>query len=187
MNNQEKIKIINGNRDIKRVLETSTKSARFCTLTYRAKGTGELAKHNLLLNCNFRKVYEKSLEKLKTLPTSGPISALAKGELIASIEASLKLGIGNNKNYTHKGKKENVGSDKNIRKWKDSDKIELLAFSRGKTIIEKGEYKKVNKRPKTIEKDKFRKQLTMSKVRTFRLDLENIKRVSNDKKTLIIC
>ena len=142
-----------------------------------------MANYTLLLNVNLENLYKRSLAKLKAIKAKTCIEDIAQKELIASLELSLAKGIGNNPNYTHKGLKKVISA--NLRQW-ENGKIELLGLLVKKTIIERGVHKRVNKRDKTIAKDKLRKELKMSKLRTFKINPDNISQISNDGKVLII-
>lgn len=151
-------------------------SANFCGLLYESKGTKEKSKYVVNLNVDLTRVYQEDLEFLKKLfPTlDDTIEIAACGELISSLENSLENGIGNNTRYTQKNVEyihfhTNKGKQINgIKMHPDTGELLISGFVVHKTVIEKGEEKKpVNSRPKTIAKDKIRKQLKSDKLRQF--------------------
>ena len=52
--------------------------------------------------------------------------------------------------------------------------FQLFGLAHTKTVLVEGEYKTVNSRPLTVEQNKIRKQLSISKFREFALDLGNV-------------
>lgn len=150
----------------------------FATLTYRAKETGELAKHKLRLGSSFQAMYEKDAHLLaELLPTYlvGSFEYKACAELLDSIDESLIAGIGNNSRYTLRGKFFESAAFPGIKIKLPGDGeghelgLYITAVSDGKTVIEPGVYKRVNHRPLTVAKNEIRKMLRTSHIRTFHL------------------
>ena len=145
--------------------QLKTKGCRFASLTYKSKGSGEIAIHTLLLGVNLENAYRRDVEKLKEmLPTLDGISKAACEEILKSKLESLEKGIGNNSAYTQKGIWENVCPG--IRKREDGT-IQIYGFSIRKKVLVKGEHKKVNSSDKTIAKQKLNKLLRSGKFRPF--------------------
>jgi hypothetical protein len=161
------------------LLSSHPKGCSFATLTYRAKETGELAKHRLRLGVNFVNMYEKDRALLADLlPTleAGCLRNIACRELLDSITESLTVGIGNNSRYTLKGKFFESPAFPGIKIMTPEDAenpkeigLYITAISDGKTVIEPGTYKHVNHRPLTVAKNEIREMLRTSSIRTFRL------------------
>lgn len=83
-------------------LMDGNKSARFVSLLYRAKESGELARHTILLNVNRNRCLKVDLANLTVLrPSLAGIEAQACDELIASITETLTTG--SNSQYTKAG------------------------------------------------------------------------------------
>lgn len=143
-----------------------TQGCRFADLFYVAKGTGEVARHTLLLGVSLENAYRKDLAKLEAmLPSLEGVEREACEELIASLQESLAKGIGNNSQYTQKGMWKTICPG--IRKEEETGKVQIYGFSIRKRVIQEGEYKVVKSRPKTIAKNKLRKQLRSGKFRPF--------------------
>lgn len=172
---------------------------RFISLLYRAKGTGELARHTLMLNVKRENCLKDDLAHLQAqLPklqaehikcvllgkgaATAEIAVQACQELIESIQDSL---AGNNPRYTKTGYYENQGNKRNA-KVSVKDVCYVQGYSIGKIVIEPGEYKKVNSAALTIAKEKLRKQLRNTRIREFILKEENFVMANRDGKTLVI-
>lgn len=139
-------------------------ACRFVSLLYRASGTGELARHTILLNVKREKCLEKDLEILNKLrPTLSGVDLQACDELIKSIQASLS---GDNPEYTKKGYYSNHGERANVVVGAQGQ-VAIRGYTVRKEVIEPGEYKSVKSAPKTIAKNKLRKQLRNTKIREF--------------------
>jgi len=159
------------------------KSARFISLLYRAKETGELARHTILLNVNRRNALARDLAILAAkLPKLTGIARQACEELIASITESLTTG--QNSQYTKAGYYEGKGngnaqvSVKNV--------CYIRGYSVRKEVIEAGTYKQVKSAAKTIEKNKLRKLLKNTRCREFIIKPENFLLARHDGKAIMI-
>jgi hypothetical protein len=142
------------------------KGARFSSFTYRAKGSGELARHVVALGVNIEKAYRRDLAILKgKLPHLTGVHATACQELIASLENSLDKGIGNNDAYTCQDVYQAVCPGVKIHK--ENGSLHVFGFSMGKKVIEAGEHKKVKSSEKTLAKKELKKGLKTEKFRQF--------------------
>lgn len=139
---------------------------RFASITYKAKGTGELARHRLLLGVRLERAYKRDLAVMRRhLPRTTGIETMACQEIIDSLSESLAVGIGNNSGYTQKGKWENLMPG--LRQDVATGAIQVYGFSRGKTVIEPGIYKTVKSSELTIAKNALRKRLKINRFRPF--------------------
>lgn len=136
-------------------LMDGNKSAKFISIVYRAKETGELARHTVNLNISRRRCLQEDLQFLKDLrPQLTGIAAIACQELLESVTDSL---TGFNPRYTKHGYYEKNGNgnvDVSVKQV-----VYLRGYSIGKFVIEPGVYKKVNHRLKTLLKNKIREEL----------------------------
>jgi hypothetical protein len=165
-------------------LMDGNKSARFVSLLYRAKGTGELARHTILLNVNRDRCLRVDLANLQKhrLTLKPGVEAQACDELIASITETLTTG--QNSQYTKKGYYEGQGNG-NVQV-----SVKRVCYIRGysvsKQVIEEGEYTVVKSAPKTIAKNKLRKTLKNTQIREFLITPENFKVARHDGKAIFV-
>jgi hypothetical protein len=171
-----------------KVLETvkATNGCKIASLTYRAKGSGELARHSILLGASLENAYKSDLETVTAYKLKLETELQAITEMKASLENSLEKGIGNNDSYTQKDKWKTVA--KNVRLSLDEQTIQLLGMVFDKKVIEKGVFKKVNSSAKTIAKKQIRKLLELKAPRTraFSVAVENIERIAANGDTIEI-
>jgi hypothetical protein len=159
---------------IETIQQATAKGCRFASITYKAKTTGEIAKHILLLGVSLENAYKKDVAKLEGVSYSG-VKEEARKAILASLCESLKKGIGKNSAYTQKGQWETLG--KGIRRNIEKGTIQVYGLSVSKRVIVKGTYKTVNSLPLTIEKNKLKKELRLrsSKFRPFVVDPTTVK------------
>jgi hypothetical protein len=77
-----------------------------------------------------------------------------------------------NSRFTKANQYISIGNGLNINTTDNS--IQLYGLTHTKVVLKPGEYKKVNSKPLTVEKNKIRRMLTVSKVREYALDLDNV-------------
>lgn len=173
----------NMNNEQKEVVEIIKKSlasgCKFVSFVYRTKGTHELARHTIALGVNLERVYkrDRSILSGKLAHLSG-LQETAAREMLASLNDSLKNGIGNNANYTQKDIYDNIG--KGVKIHRESGEIEIYGFSHRKEVLEDGEYKKVNSSAITLAKKEIKKSLKTSKFRQFSLSKLRAAKIAGD-------
>lgn len=159
---------------------------KFVSFTYTSKGTGETSRYVFNIGASFTRAYEKDaefvrgrLESLRKTPGVDPVEIKATEEVLASLEKSLEVGVGNNPNYTAKDTyiQTNIPG---VKIHKGTSALHVNGFLVSKTVLEKGVYKVVNSRPKTIFKNKLRKMLRTGKIRQFRLPNVGSARINGD-------
>ena len=147
-------------------------SARFVGFTYRAKESGELANHVLIVGASYENTLRASVEQLNALlPSLSGIDAIAGAELAASLAKSLACmaaGI-ENPDYTKAGLYEAICPG--VKYSKADGTLEVAGLAHSKTVIERGTYKSVNSSAKTLAKAALRSALPIGKFRTFCLDV----------------
>lgn len=172
------------------------KTCRIIQLTYTSKGTGELAKYTLLIGVNYERVYRRDLKLLRSfrsdrekflkvkddLQVLNDIEYVALEELIASMEESLHLGIGNNTNYTNKDTYQSIfpGCKQHL----ETKAIYIQGYLIKKQTIQPGTYKEVKSKLLTLAKNSFRKRLKLGRFRTF--DISLIESISLEKQILTL-
>lgn len=146
-------------------------SCQFASLTYTAKESGEVARHNILLGFNYRTCLEKSLAELEIVrPFLKDIDAIAADELLESFRKSL---AGKQDAYT-KAETYVATSIRGLKVNTVDNSLQLFGLVQSKTVIVPGVHKTVNSAPKTIAKNAIRKLLPVGKFREYALDPETI-------------
>ena len=159
-------------------------SAKFVSLIYRSKESGELARHTILLNVDRQNCLKRDLAVLKRKQGrfADPNKNLACDELIASITETLTTG--SNSQYTKKGYYEGQGNG-NVQV-SVKDVCYVRGYSTGKEVLEKGTYKTVKSSAKTIAKNELRKALKNTRCQEFRITPENFVLARHDGKAIVI-
>lgn len=164
------------------IRSTYAKGARFASLLYTAKGSGEVARHVVCLGVSIERAYKRDLALLiALLPTLSGVASEACAELIASLRDSLTNGIGNNAAYTCKDVYTHLATG--IKEHTESGEIHVYGFAIAKTVLAEGKYKSVNSSDKTIAKNKLRKLLKSGNFRQFALS--NATAIKADGKVLV--
>lgn len=163
-------------------LMDGNKSARFVSLLYRAKESGELARHTILLNVNRERCLKVDLETLnRTLPTLSGVDKQACEELIASITKSLN---GTQDGYTKAGYFDAQGNG-NVQV-----SVKQVCYVRGysvkKDVLEAGTFKTVKSAAKTIAKNKLRKMLKNTRCREYIINADNFRLARHEGKTIFV-
>ena len=164
------------------IADTARTGARFASLTYTAKGTGEKARHTVALGVSVERAYKRDVAILEAMrPTLEGVKAQACDELLASLRESLTVGIGNNSAYTCADVYAPIA--RGIKVHKESGAVHVFGFGLQKSVIEKGEYKTVRSSEKTLAKNELRKRLKSGKFRQF--VLSEVSEAKMNGKTLI--
>jgi hypothetical protein len=159
------------------------KSCKIISLVYRAKESGELARHTLLLNVNRRNALARDLALLAAkLPKLTGVFRQACEELIASITETLTTG--QNRRYTKAGYYTAEGNGNLQTSVKDV--CYVRGYSIGKEVLEKGNYETVKSSEKTLAKNALRKALKNTRIREFRITPENFKVARAEGKAIVI-
>lgn len=148
--------------------------ARFISLIYTAKGTGEVARHTLAVGVSIENAYWRDVAILTAKrPTLAGLALQACDELLASLRESLEKGVGNNSAYTCKGVYEPIA--RGLKLQVETGVLHVTGFSIGKEVIAPGVYRDVKSKPLTVEKDKLRKGLKSGKFRQYAVsELETV-------------
>lgn len=150
------------------IAQNALTGARFASLTYTAKGSGEKARHTVALGVSLEKAYKRDIAILRgKRPQLTGVMAQACDELIASLEKSLAVGIGNNPAYTCADVYSPVCAG--VKVHKESGEVHVYGFSVAKKVLAPGVFKAVNSSEKTKAKDALRRTLKSGKFRQFNL------------------
>lgn len=158
------------------------KSSRFVSVVYKAKGTGEVARHTVLLNVDRNRCLKVDLANLQKLrPTLEGLDGQAADELIKSLTDSLS---GFNPRYTKHGYYEGQGNG-NVQ-----ESVKSVVYIRGMTVkkdvLVKGTYKEVKSKPLTLAKNNLSKEFKSSRVREFIVNPDNFKVARHNGKSLVV-
>lgn len=187
-------------------LVSSITGVQFIYLTYTTKETNyrtsETSIYKLNIGANIGNLYQSDIETLQSLSieqikennkfsqfTHDEIN-IAKNEILASLQESLNVGIGNNSKYTKQDYYKHI--NKNI-KYSTNENNELQqlyinALCESKEVLLPATIKKVkNSSNKTIIKSLIdRNYLKRSKFREYRIDLNQIRSMSISGHKLLI-
>jgi hypothetical protein len=152
---------------------------QFASLTYLSKKHGELARYTVNLGFSYHKLIEKSKTELEILIGENenvwnPLQKQAAAEVLASLNKTLEAHANGEQNadYTKKDQYIPIGNGLNLNTVDNT--IQLFGLVQNKVVLVPGVYPKVNSQPLTVEKDKIRKQLSVSKFREFALDASQV-------------
>ncbi len=149
--------------------------AKFAGITYTSKVSGkvltaETAKHTIILGASTEELYKRDIPLLSAmLATLSGDALLAATELLDSRVASVELGVGNTPEYTQADTYIHIDGLPGVKLHKDTGALYLSGLAHDKTVIVPGTYRVVKSSPKTIAKDKIRKDLPSGRFRTFAL------------------
>jgi hypothetical protein len=162
---------------------------KFVSFTYLSKKAGELARHTLILGFDYHALVEKSVTELEILmqentETWTPLQKQAADNVMASLKKTLAAHAAGtqNEDYTKKGQYVSIGHGLNLNTVDNT--LQLFGLSHTKVVLVEGVYPKVNSRPLTIEQNKIKEQLSISKFREFALDLSQVAQCKINGNTL---
>ena len=157
----------------------TVEGTQFASFTYLSKKAGELARHTLILGFSYHKLVEKSVTELEVLMAENadkwtPLQKQAADNVMASLKKTLAAHEKGeqNEDYTKKGQYVSIGNGLNLNT--NDNTLQLFGLAHNKVVLVAGEYPKVNSRPLTIEQNKIKDQLSISKFREFALDLSQV-------------
>lgn len=169
------------------------KGAKFCSFTYKAKGTGEVQKVTVILGASTEVLYKKDVAELEAaMKDMTGVMLLAATELLNSRMKSLaplvKDGvevadnsIGHNPAYTCEDVYViPVGVNGGIKIHKETGDCHVVGLLEHKTVITPGEYKTVNSSPKTLAKNEISRKLPSARFRQYALGQVKTARLNGD-------
>lgn len=150
-----------------------TAGCRFASFDYTAtsgRTKPETARYVVLLGGDLEAAYKADVATLTALlPTFAGIDLQAATEILASLQESLEVGIGNNSAYTQRDVAY-VALDGLPGCYLHPDgSLSIRCRVQSKVVLQPGEYKTVKSKPLTIAKRKIEKGLRKSEFRTFLL------------------
>ena len=178
----------NINKLLLSLLTNNGGGVKFVSFTYRSKGSGELARHTVLLNASLENAYKADLEALKELlPTlTKPVDIEACSAIIASVENSLEKGIGNNDAYTQADTWNFPIPSLPLAYDSEKNTWQIRGRSIQKKIFEEGVYKVVKSRPLTLAKKAIEKAIKAKRSTIRSYCVSELKGARIDGETLIL-
>jgi hypothetical protein len=172
-------------------LISSGKGAKFASLTYTTKETGETAKYTLILGAKTEVLYQKDIVKLEAMLTEelDTLTRQAALNILASRKESLEKGIGHNSAYVHSPEKADtyVQADgiPGIKIHKEMGVVYVMALSEDKVVLIEGTPRKpVKSKEITIAQDKIKRALPSGRIRQF--TLKHVDRAALNGEVLVI-
>jgi len=170
----------------------SLQTSSFIGIENYRNSANELANHNVLVNFSVKKAKEKDLETLKSL-TNEDLEDIAnsKGfeldivkkaltEMIASAEKNVSENKEDRTNQSQAQSEYNYRLTNGVIFNANTQKVYIWGQGLSKKVLEKGEYKEKNSRPKTLAKKAIEKHcdLRMAKYKKYTIDVSNMGNVN---------
>lgn len=153
------------------------KGTKFVGFIYKAKSTGEVARHVLIVGASYLDLTQRSITQLQDmLPSLSGLELEGANLLLASYQETLDNALTGKAHsaYTKKGiyapayaRGEVV---KGVSRHVFDMSLEISGLAHSKTVLVAGVYPTVNSRPLTIAKGKVEAMLPRAKFRTLCLD-----------------
>jgi len=168
---------------------TAIQGCKFASLTYLSKKANELARYNVSLGFSYHNLVEKSVTELEIIMAENetvwnPLQKQAAANVMASLKKTLAAHAAGEQNEDYTKRDQYIALGNGVSLNTSDNTIQLFGLVNSKVVLVKGEYKTVNSRPLTIEQDKIRKQLSISKFREFALDLSQVAQVKVNGETM---
>ncbi len=154
------------------------KGCKFANILYRNQ-QGELSRYRVMLGVDTMELYKKDFDTLAAmLPTLTGIAKIAADEIASSLINSIAhIATGTvNPDYVLSEVRLDADGLPGIWLHKETGVMYVQCVVQDKTIIEKGEYKKVNSSAKTLAKKEIERGLRKGKIRT--MILKEIRRIA---------
>lgn len=155
------------------------KGCQFASLTYLSKTDGSLARYTVNLGFSYHNAVTKSVTELEILIAEkaaqwSELTKQAANEVMESLKKTLAAHAEGKQNddYTKKDQYIPIGNGMNLNTTDNT--IQLFGLLHSKVVLVEGTRKEVKSKPLTIEKNKIRRELSVSKFREFALDVENV-------------
>lgn len=146
--------------------------------------SGEQSNFGLVFHIDYTKALMKSLQILLKHQSNTVIQSDAKQELLSSIYDALNNNTQSKSAHAYDLIVDAEGKQINGVKY-NNGAIHLFGFIVKKEVIIEGNYHEVNSKPLTIEKNKLRKLIPISKFRQFKLEEGKFQEINIEKLTLV--
>ncbi len=154
--------------------------AKFASVTYTSKETGEVARHTLLLGCKYGNLLKASRKVIARKRPANEMGKKAKENVLASLDKSIEANANGTVSdaYTCKGVYESIeGTAGAVKAHVEDGVFHLQGVTVSKVVLVPGVHKPDTRRPLTKAQDDLKKGLPISKFRQFRLSPENMMNV----------
>jgi hypothetical protein len=164
-------------------------SSTFLSLLGYRNEASEVADYNLVFHMSYENALRRSLVALESVVPKTDLDARAKQELMDSFQASLDKVATTpleeiDDNYT-RFFDENNTPIKGIKLHTATDTLHLYGLVVNKRVLMPGQYKKTNRRPLTIAKDKLRRLCPVNKFRQFKITPFQVDRIAVENISLL--
>jgi len=157
----------------------TVEGTQFASFTYLSKKANERARHTLILGFSYHNLVEKSVTELEILMADNAdkwndLQKQAAANVMASLKKTLEAHARGeqNEDYTKRGQYVSIGNGLNLNTADNT--LQLFGLAHNKVVLKEGVYPTVNSRPLTIEQNKIKAELSISKFREFALDLSQV-------------
>ena len=164
-------------------------SSTFLSLMGYRNDHSEVADYSIVFHMSYANALRRSLVALESIVPSDDLEATAKQELQGSYQASLdKMATTPieeiDDNYTRFF--DDDGSYvKGIKLHTETNTLHIYGLVNNKRVLMPGQYKKINRKPLTIAKDKLRRLCPVNKFRQFKITSNQVDRISVENLSLL--
>jgi hypothetical protein len=185
----KEIKVIMNQGQFVSELSKLRPAATFLSLIGYRNEASEVADYSIIFHMSYANALRRSLVALESIVPSDDLGAIAKQELQVSYQASLdKMATTPveeiDDNYTRFF--DDDGSYvKGIKLHTETNALHIYGLVNHKRVLMPGQYKKTNRRPLTIAKDKLRKLCPVNRFRQFKITPNQVDRISVENLSLL--
>jgi len=164
-------------------------SATFLSLIGYRNEASEIADYNIVFHMSYENALRRSLAVLENVIPDGDYESIALRELSVSYQTSLnKIALTPieeiEDGYT-RFFDENNKYIKGVKLHTATGALHLYGLVNLKRVLMPGQYKRTNRRPLTIAKDKFRRLCPVNKFRQFKIIPSQVDRISVENLSLL--
>ncbi len=172
--------------DIVGTLATIRPSATFLQLHHYRNLAGEVADYNIVFHISYQSALERSIAALQSYKPENDLEIQAKSELIDGYQSSLtKMDSFLDEKSYHHFYDENGSLIKGVKLHKKTDTLHLYGAVVSKKTLAPGKYKKTNKSPLSLAKDKLRKMTPINSFRQFKITPSQVEKITVERLEII--
>ena len=164
-------------------------SSTFLTIKSYTNESSEVADYSIIFHMSYKNALERSISVIDSFIPNDDFEAQAKLELLVSFNTSLDKLIHTPIEELNDGYTRFFDSDgshiKGVKLHKESQTLHLYGLVVHKKVLIPGNYKKINKKPLTIVKDKLRYMTPVGKFRQFKITPDQVESISVENISLL--